>query len=163
MVSPLRLFQLRGLAVMVKTVLLAGAAAAPDSALAMFVIAIAIGGVSSHMPGKFRYYSLWHGRIVKESPQLKQPNAMMHPILFPTPRREFQGQRWVRITLRTAHLTTMAFLVGGVAVGHEPLQLPIAFWGTALTGIFYVALELFNTGVWLFQLRGLAVMVTDAS
>ena len=55
---------------------------------------------------------------------------MTQSILFPIPRREFKGQRWVRIALRTVHLASMAFLVGGVAVGYEPLQLPVAFWGS---------------------------------
>ena len=65
----------------------------------------------------------------------------------------------MRISLRTAHLITMALLVGGVAGGAAPLELVFAFWGTVATGMAYVALELFNTGVWLFQLKGLAVMV----
>ena len=50
----------------VKALLLASAAAAPDSALELLVVAIIIGGISSHMPGRFRYYSLWHGREIKE-------------------------------------------------------------------------------------------------
>ena len=33
---------------------------------AMVVLAIIIGGISSHMPGKYRYYSIWHGRVIKE-------------------------------------------------------------------------------------------------
>ncbi len=60
------LFQLKGIAVMAKILLLGAAATAPDSALGLLVAAIIIGGVSSHMPGKYRYYSLWHGRVVKE-------------------------------------------------------------------------------------------------
>ena len=60
------LIQLKGLAVMVKALLLAAAAAAPDSALGWLIASIVIGGISSHMPGKYRYYSLWHGRQIKE-------------------------------------------------------------------------------------------------
>ena len=84
---------------------------------------------------------------------------MKPSFLFPSPQREFSGQRWLRISLRTAHLITMALLVGGVAGGAAPLELVFAFWGTVATGVAFVALELFNTGVWLFQLKGLAVMV----
>ena len=72
------------------------------------------------------------------------------PFLFPSPQREFSGQRWLRISLRTAHLITMALLVGGVAGGAAPLELVFAFWGTVATGVAFVALELFNTGVGLF-------------
>lgn len=84
---------------------------------------------------------------------------MSSSLLFPSPRREFTGQRWVRISIRTAHLVAMAFLVGGVAGGNAPLEATYAFWGTVATGVAFVALELYNTGVWLFQLKGLAVMV----
>ena len=60
------LFQLKGLAVGVKALLLVGAAMAPRSALGMLVLTIIIGGISSHMPGKYRYYPIWHGRVIKE-------------------------------------------------------------------------------------------------
>ena len=64
----------------------------------------------------------------------------------------------MRISLRTVHLIAMSFPVGGVAGGAAPLELPYPFWATVATGVAFVALELFNTGVWLFQLKGLAVM-----
>ncbi len=60
------LLQLKGLAVLVKAVLLVGAVAAPDAALTLLLLAIGIGGISSHMPGRYRYYSPWHGRELKE-------------------------------------------------------------------------------------------------
>ncbi|MCZ6556758.1 MAG: hypothetical protein O7A69_03155 [SAR324 cluster bacterium] len=60
------MFQFKGPAVVVKSLLLVAAAAAPDSAPAILLIAIVIGGISSHMPGKYHYHSPWHGRIVKE-------------------------------------------------------------------------------------------------
>ena len=84
---------------------------------------------------------------------------MSPSFLFPSPRREFAGERWVRIGVRTAHLIAMAFLVGGVAGGAPPLELGTPFWSTVATGVVFVGLELFNTGVWLFQLKGLAVIV----
>jgi hypothetical protein len=58
--------QLKGLAVIVKTVLLAWAVAFPGYALDFFITAIVIGGISAHMPGKFRYWSWWHGELRKE-------------------------------------------------------------------------------------------------
>ena len=84
---------------------------------------------------------------------------MSPSFLFPSPKREFKGQRWVRIGMRTAHLIAIAFLTGGVAQGHSPLELEAAFWGTVLSGMVYVGIELFNSGVFLFQLKGLAVIV----
>jgi hypothetical protein len=60
------LLQLKGLAVIVKLLLLGAAVAATGSGLPYLVAAVVIGGISSHMPGKYRYYSPFHGRIVKE-------------------------------------------------------------------------------------------------
>jgi hypothetical protein len=30
------------------------------------IVAVIIGGVSSHMQGKYRYFSPFHGRVIKE-------------------------------------------------------------------------------------------------
>lgn len=60
------LLQLKGIAVLTKTLLFLLAWAEPDRAMTCFVISVIIGGVSSHMPGKFRYFSPLHGRAVKE-------------------------------------------------------------------------------------------------
>ena len=49
--TPLWLAQLRGVATLVKIALVAA-------------VAIIIAGVASHMPGRYRYYSVLHGRVV---------------------------------------------------------------------------------------------------
>ena len=87
------------------------------------------------------------------------PDKMASSFLFPSPKRSFTGQRWVRISLRTAHLLSMAFLFGGTAQGYAPLEQPVALWATLVTGLAYIAVELFDSGVWLIQLKGLAVIV----
>ena len=83
---------------------------------------------------------------------------MASSLFSPSPQRNFKGQRWVRISLRTAHLIGMAFLVGGTAQGHAPADQPAALWATLVSGLLFIAIEVFNTGVWLVQLSGLAVM-----
>ncbi|MEE8396391.1 MAG: hypothetical protein V3S29_10075, partial [bacterium] len=60
------LLQLKGLAVVAKMLLLAAAGFTSEGALGLLIVAIVIGGISSHMPGRFRYYSIFHGREVKE-------------------------------------------------------------------------------------------------
>jgi hypothetical protein len=60
------LLQLKGIAVIVKLLLLGAAVAASGSPLPYLVAAVVIGGISSHMPGKYRYYSPYHGTQVKE-------------------------------------------------------------------------------------------------
>ncbi len=84
---------------------------------------------------------------------------MAPSLFFPSPQRNFKGQRWVRISLRTAHLISTAFMVGGTAQGYAPTDQPAALWATLVSGLLFIALEVFNTGVWLFQVKGLAVMV----
>ena len=60
------LFQLKGWAVMLKMMLLGSALFSSTHPLPYFLAALVIGGISSHMPGKYRYYSPWHGRVVKQ-------------------------------------------------------------------------------------------------
>ena len=59
------LFQLRGQAVLVKLVLLAVALIWPTLAAPCFIAVVLISAFFSHAPGKIRYYSLWHGEVVK--------------------------------------------------------------------------------------------------
>jgi hypothetical protein len=58
------LVQVRGAATLFKVVLVAGVGAAWDLRVALLTLALVIGSVSSHMPGRWRYYSLLHGRVV---------------------------------------------------------------------------------------------------
>ncbi len=84
---------------------------------------------------------------------------MASSIFFPSPQRNFKGQRWARISLRTLHLISIAFLVGGVAQGVSIAEMPHSFWSTIVTGLLFTALELFSTFRWLFQLKGWAVLL----
>lgn len=84
---------------------------------------------------------------------------MIKSLLFPSPLRDFPAQRWVRISVRTWHLASMAALFGGVVQGFAIPDLPLAVWHTALSGGLFVALELYNSCVFLLQLKGLAVVL----
>ncbi len=59
------LFQLRGQAVLLKLVLLALALIWPVSATINFIVIVLLSAFFSHAPGKIRYYSIWHGEVVK--------------------------------------------------------------------------------------------------
>ncbi|TCK05626.1 hypothetical protein [Marinobacterium mangrovicola] len=59
------LFQLRGQAVLLKLVLLVLALIWPASAAINFIIIVLLSAFFSHAPGKIRYYSIWHGEVVK--------------------------------------------------------------------------------------------------
>jgi hypothetical protein len=62
--APVWLVQVRGVATLVKLVLVASVAVLWDWSVFLLTIVTAIGVVTSHMPGRYRYYSLLHRRDV---------------------------------------------------------------------------------------------------
>lgn len=62
--TPLWLGQLRGVATLVKIALIAAVAIFWNVRVWLLTAAIIIAGVASHMPGRYRYYSVLHGRVV---------------------------------------------------------------------------------------------------
>ena len=62
--TPLWLGQVRGVATLVKIGLVVAVAVYWDLRLWLLTAAVIIGGVVSHMPGRYRYYSLIHGHPV---------------------------------------------------------------------------------------------------
>lgn len=62
--APIWLVQVRGAATGLKIVLLAVAQLRAELAVPLLTLAIVLGAVSSHMPGRYRYHSLAHGRVV---------------------------------------------------------------------------------------------------
>ena len=55
--------QVRGVATFLKLGALAAIGLAPDWTVALLTLAIMIGSISSHMPGRWRYHSVLHGRV----------------------------------------------------------------------------------------------------
>ena len=62
--APIWMVQVRGVATGVKLALVAAVPVWWSGRVALLTLAIAIGAVVSHMPGRFRYYSLLHRRVV---------------------------------------------------------------------------------------------------
>jgi hypothetical protein len=62
--APVWLVQVRGVATLVKLALVASVAALWDWSVFLLTVVTAIGVVTSHMPGRYRYYSLLHGHDV---------------------------------------------------------------------------------------------------
>lgn len=60
--APIWLVQVRGVATFVKLVLVAAVPLFWELRLGLLTLALVIGSVVAHMPGRFRYYSLLHGR-----------------------------------------------------------------------------------------------------
>jgi hypothetical protein len=57
------LVQVRGVATFLKLGLLAAIGLTPDLTVALLTLAMLIGSISSHMPGRWRHYSVLHGRV----------------------------------------------------------------------------------------------------
>ena len=62
--EPVFLLQIRGLATLVKIALAALVPLAGALSVAVLTLAAVLGALSSHMPGRYRYYSVYHGRVV---------------------------------------------------------------------------------------------------
>lgn len=62
--APIWLVQLRGVAALVKVALVLAVAACWSWRVWLLTAVMIIGGVASHMPGRYRYYSVLHRRLV---------------------------------------------------------------------------------------------------
>lgn len=62
--NPVWVMQIRGVATLVKIALVASVALAWDARVGLLTCAIVIGGVVSHMPSQYRYWSIVHRRVV---------------------------------------------------------------------------------------------------
>lgn len=65
--SPVWLVQVRGLVIYIKLLLLALMGIYPQWASALLLIVIIMSGMISHAPGKLRYYSFYHMRVISSS------------------------------------------------------------------------------------------------
>ena len=61
--TPVWPVQVRGVATFVKVLLVAAVGVWWNAGVWLLTAAIVIGAVVSHMPGRYRYYSLLHGRV----------------------------------------------------------------------------------------------------
>ena len=61
--SRIWLVQVRGVATFLKLGALAAIGLTPDWTVALLTLAMVIGSISSHMPGRWRYHSVLHGRV----------------------------------------------------------------------------------------------------
>jgi hypothetical protein len=62
--APVWVVQVRGLAVYLKVVLMLAVIVGAPAPVLLLTVALVVGVVASHMPGRYRYYSLIHRRAV---------------------------------------------------------------------------------------------------
>ena len=69
--NPVWLVQLRGLVIFFKLFLLTLLGSQPDLDSQLLLVIIIISGVISHAPGKLRYYSVYHRKVITSSSDTK--------------------------------------------------------------------------------------------
>ena len=62
--EPLAMLQMRGLAALCKLGIAVSLWVSWSFATPLLTLAAVIGAVSSHMPGRYRYYSVFHGEVI---------------------------------------------------------------------------------------------------
>ena len=68
-------------------------------------------------------------------------------------------KRWIKISLRTLHLLSVAGVGGGVLFGLEK-GLWLNYWWLALgTGALMMLIDVISNPIWLVQIRGITVFV----
>jgi hypothetical protein len=78
--------------------------------------------------------------------------------LFPARKRDFPGKRWVKIGLRSLHLVGLAG-VGGAYLYAAAVEAWFPYLLLTLaTGLAMMLLEIWGHGLWLLQMRGLAIV-----
>jgi hypothetical protein len=67
--------------------------------------------------------------------------------------------RLLNVACRTIHIVAFAALLGGHLWGVEPDRLRAPLWGTAVSGVALVAVEVVADRRWLLEVRGAMVLL----
>jgi hypothetical protein len=77
--------------------------------------------------------------------------------LFPPHYRHLPGRRWWMTGLRTLHLVGVAGIGAAYLLGIAPAGWQTYLWLAVASGMGMAAIEVWLNGIWLVQLRGIAV------
>jgi hypothetical protein len=87
------------------------------------------------------------------------PSGRLFQILIPPEPREYTGQRWVKMIARAAHVILAGIYLGALVFHVEPaIRLPW-YLAAMLSGLLMTCLDLYESGAFLLQLRGLVLVV----
>lgn len=86
-------------------------------------------------------------------------NPALNRLLFPHPPRGFPGQRWLNVALRSLHLVGIAGIGGGFLFVQAPETWEVYWHLTVTSGVALTALYLWGSVGWLFELKGLTIVV----
>ena len=68
-------------------------------------------------------------------------------------------KRWVKISLRTLHLLSIAGVGGGILFGLEKELWDSYWWLAIVSGGLMMLMDMVANPVWILQLRGVAIMM----
>ncbi len=87
------------------------------------------------------------------------PGGPVFRVLIPAEPRRYPGQRWVKMIARSAHVILAGIYLGALVFHVEPATRGPWFLAAMLSGFLIVCLDLYESGGFLLQLRGLVTAV----
>ncbi|MBC8424256.1 hypothetical protein H8E07_09050 [bacterium] len=86
------------------------------------------------------------------------PDGPFFRTLIPPEPRHYKGQRWVKMLARSAHVVLSGIYLGAYVFHVDPETRWPWFLAALISGLLMVCLDLFESGGFLLQLRGLVVV-----
>ncbi len=78
-------------------------------------------------------------------------------LLFPDPPRRIPHERAANVALRTAHILATGVLLGGHVFDVPAGRLEALLWGSLLSGLGLIGLELYRSCRWAYLVQGVLV------
>jgi hypothetical protein len=85
------------------------------------------------------------------------PSGPVFRILIPPEPRRYTGQRWIKMIARSLHVVLAGIYLGALVFQVEPAIRWPWFRAALLSGFLIVCLDLYESGGFLLQLRGLVI------
>ncbi len=85
------------------------------------------------------------------------PSGPLFRILIPDEPRCYRGQRWAKVLARSAHVVLSGIYLGSLVFNIELVDRLPWFLATMFSGLLMICLDLYESGAFLLQLRGLVV------
>ncbi|MFH1845163.1 MAG: hypothetical protein ABIF77_18410 [bacterium] len=83
------------------------------------------------------------------------PSGRIFRLLIPPEPRRYSGQRWIKMIARSTHVVLSGIYLGALVFQVEPATRGPWFLAAMLSGLLMVCLDLYESGGFLLQLRGL--------
>lgn len=87
------------------------------------------------------------------------PGGPMFRILIPLEPRRYPGQRWIKMIARAAHVACAGIYLGALVFNVDPVTRGPWYLAAILSGLSMFALDLYESGGFLLQLRGLVTII----